>query len=308
MAGNCLSFFRTFTPKERIMKFLLSPLLPLLFLFLPCLSTAVEARDTAEPDSTGLPGDHFSLEGALELFKTSSSPEDFEKRLNMEDGHVNNLDLNEDGEVDYIRVVGHMEGDLQVLVLQVDVSASESQDIAVIEMERKGDDDVVLQIIGDEDVYGESVIMEPYEQYTVEPDAPRQTEPSRVVVNVWTWPAVRYMYAPGYTVWVSPWRWRAYPTWWRPWRPLRWTAWHVRVTPFRAHRYHVVTTHRVVRAHKVYAPRRTHSKVVKSKTTTVVKTRKGTVKKTTTTTKVKGPRGNTKVKQKTRVSGKKRGG
>ncbi len=290
------------------MKTLLSPFLPLLFLFLPGMSTVVAARDIVEPDSTGLPGDHFSLEGALELFKTSSSPEDFEKRLNQEDGHVNNLDLNEDGEVDYIRVVGHMEGDMQVLVLQVDVSAKESQDIAVIEMERQGEDDVVLQIIGDEDVYGESVIVEPYEQYTVEPDAPRQTEPSRVVVNVWTWPAVRYMYAPGYTVWVSPWRWRAYPTWWRPWRPLRWSAWHVRVTPFRAHRYHVVTNHRVVRAHKVYAPRRTHSTVVKSKTTTVVKTRKGTVKKTTTTTKVKGPRGNTKVKQKTKVTGKRRGG
>ncbi len=290
------------------MKTLLSLFIPLWFLFLPGMSTVVTARDTVEPDSTGLPGDHFSLEGALELFKTSSSPEDFEKRLNQEDGHVNNLDLNEDGEVDYIRVVGHMEGDMQVLVLQVDVSAKESQDIAVIEMERQGEDEVVLQIIGDEDVYGESVIVEPYEQYTVEPDAPRQTEPSRVVVNVWTWPAVRYMYAPGYTVWVSPWRWRAYPTWWRPWRPLRWSAWHVRVTPFRAHRYHVVTNHRVVRAHKVYVPRRTHSTVVKSKTTTVVKTRKGTVKKTTTTTKVKGPRGNTKVKQKTKVTGKRRGG
>lgn len=290
------------------MKTLLSLFIPLWFLFLPGMSTVVTARDTVEPDSTGLPGDHFSLEGALELFKTSSSPEDFEKRLNQEDGHVNNLDLNEDGEVDYIRVVGHMEGDMQVLVLQVDVSAKESQDIAVIEMERQGEDEVVLQIIGDEDIYGESVIVEPYEQYTVEPDAPRQTEPSRVVVNVWTWPAVRYMYAPGYTVWVSPWRWRAYPTWWRPWRPLRWSAWHVRVTPFRAHRYHVVTNHRVVRAHKVYVPRRTHSTVVKSKTTTVVKTRKGTVKKTTTTTKVKGPRGNTKVKQKTKVTGKRRGG
>ena len=34
--------------------------------------------------STGLPGDHFSLEGALELFKNSSSIEDFEKQLNLE--------------------------------------------------------------------------------------------------------------------------------------------------------------------------------------------------------------------------------
>ncbi len=31
------------------------------------------------PDSTGLLGDNFSLEGALEIFKNSDSPEDFEK-------------------------------------------------------------------------------------------------------------------------------------------------------------------------------------------------------------------------------------
>jgi len=265
------------------------------------------AQDAALPDSTGLPGDHFSLMGALELFKASSSPEDFEKRLNSEDSQVNNLDLNEDGEVDYVRVIGHMEGDLQVLVLQVPVSASESQDIAVIEMERQGPDEVILQIIGDEDVFGETTIVEPYEQYTVAPGEMRREEPSRVVVNVWAWPAVRFMYAPGYTVWVSPWRWRNYPGWWRPWRPLRWSAWHVRVSPFRNHRYHVVTTHRVVRAHNVYAPRRTHSTVVRSKTT-VVRTRQGAVKRTTTTTKVKGPRGQTRVKKNTRVTGRKRGG
>ena len=47
-------------------------------------------------DSTGLPGDHFSLEGALSLLKKSASLEDFEKKLNQEGGSVNNLDLNKD--------------------------------------------------------------------------------------------------------------------------------------------------------------------------------------------------------------------
>ena len=37
-----------------------------------------------EIDSTGLPGDHFSLDGALELFKNAESPEAFEKALNTE--------------------------------------------------------------------------------------------------------------------------------------------------------------------------------------------------------------------------------
>ena len=51
----------------------------------------------------GTAGDHFSLEGALELFKKSDSPEDFEKMLNKETNFVNNLDLNEDEEIDYIK-------------------------------------------------------------------------------------------------------------------------------------------------------------------------------------------------------------
>ena len=60
-------------------------------------------------DSTGWPGDHFSLEGALELFKKAESPEQFEKSLNSSDNYVNNLDLNEDGDTDYIRVVDHQD-------------------------------------------------------------------------------------------------------------------------------------------------------------------------------------------------------
>ena len=52
-----------------------------------------------------MPGDNFSLEGALELFKQAESPEHFEELLNKEDHQVNNLDLNEDGDIDYIRVI-----------------------------------------------------------------------------------------------------------------------------------------------------------------------------------------------------------
>ena len=47
------------------------------------LSVPVWAQDdVAAADSTGLPGDNFSLEGAIDLFKKAESPEDFEKLLN----------------------------------------------------------------------------------------------------------------------------------------------------------------------------------------------------------------------------------
>lgn len=259
------------------------------------LSFSLQAQEegSTSTDSTGLPGDNFSLEGAIELFKKAESPEDFEKLLNQEDNKVNNLDLNEDGEIDYIRVVDNMDSSVHAIILQVPLSESESQDIAVIEIEKQGDENAILQIIGDEDIYGEQVIVEPFEEENAnvkkgKGSGPPCIEPVRVVVNVWFWPCVRFVYRPTYVVWVSPWRWRYYPPYWRPWRPYPWHAYHVRVTPYHAH-CHVVTTHRVVHAHAVYAPRRTHSTVVHTRTTTTVTARKNyygttSARKTTTTT------------------------
>ncbi|MBL7792198.1 MAG: hypothetical protein JNK77_07735, partial [Saprospiraceae bacterium] len=129
------------------------------------------------PDSTGLPGDHFSLQGALELFKKAQSPEDFESLLNQEENHVNNLDLNGDGDIDYVRVIDNLEEDAHAIVLQAIVAKDEFQDIAVIEIEKDGDESAILQIIGDEDIYGENVIVEPFEEEDGDDGkGPRMTE------------------------------------------------------------------------------------------------------------------------------------
>ena len=233
-----------------------------------------------EQDSLGLPGDHFSLQGALDIFKNSSSLEDFEEKINKEDNYVNNLDLNEDGEIDYVRVEDNMDGDVHAIVLQVPVNEKESQDIAVIEIEKTGDESAILQIIGDEDLYGENYIVEPFEEEASSdgrgPNA--DYEVTRIVVNVWLWSPVRYVYAPGYRVYVSPWRWAVYPRWWKPWRPHPW-RWHwTRRAPYRIN-YRPVTVHRVKRAHVVYTPRRRSSVTVKTKTVS----RRTTVAKNTTT-------------------------
>lgn len=289
-------------------------------------ATTLRAQDTDSADSTGLPGDHFSLEGALELFKKAASPEDFEKLLNAENNNVNNLDLNEDGETDYIRVVDNMDGDVHAIVLQVPVSETESQDVAVIEIEKQGADQAILQILGDEDIFGKQVIVEPFDEEAKSngrggPSA--EYEMARVVVNVWLWPSVRYVYRPGYTVWVSPWRWSYYPSFWKPWRPRPWHTFYVGARPYRGY-YHPVTVHRVVRAHTVYVPRRTSSKVVHTKTTvikkspgrktavatqktTTVRGRNGNVQAQRKTTTVKGKNGNVKAKKSTTTVRKKRG-
>src|ERR1044071_10446998 len=131
----------------------------LLTIFL--LFFALITKAQSGTDSTGLPGDNFSLQGALQMFQKASSIEEFEKLINTEDNHVNNLDLNGDGDIDYVKVIDKSEKDVHAFVLQVPVSENENQDIAVIELEKTGDTTAVLQIVGDEDIYGEEVIVEP---------------------------------------------------------------------------------------------------------------------------------------------------
>ncbi len=258
------------------------------YFFLALLfSISLSAQNTVSADSTGFPGDGFSLEGALELFKKAKSPEGFEKALNSEDNAVNNLDLNEDGEVDYIRVVDNKNDKAHAIVLQVPLNDKESQDIAVIGIEEEGKERAVLQIIGDADVYGEETIVEPFDEET---ESDGNGGPSaddrivRIVVNVYFWPCVRFIYRPSYVVYVSPWRWHYYPTYWRPWRPKPWHVCHSRRVVYHRH-YHHTRTHRVVHAHKVYTPHRRTSAVVQTRTTTVKA--------------VKGPKGNTAVKKTT---------
>jgi hypothetical protein len=263
-----------------------------LILILSLVSGGYAFSQNAASDSTGLPGDNFSLEGALELFKKSESPEAFEKMLNAEDSKVNNLDLNGDGETDYIKVIDKQEANVHAFVLQAAVSENESQDIAVIEVEKTSDSDATLQIVGDEDIYGEQTIIEPLEE--VKSNA--GTQAKNVTVNVYAWPSVRYIYGPSYRVWVSPWGWRARPIWYHPWRPVRYHVFHPYHAPYR-HRYMIVHTHRTVHAHRIYAPARTTSVIVKTRHQAPVNHYRAS--RTTRTTTVTSPRGNAKATRKT---------
>lgn len=268
-----------------------------LLLIITCFNALVTSA-VAQADSTGMPGDHFSLQGALEMFKRASSPEEFEKLINTPDKNVNNLDLNGDGEVDYISVIDRTEKDVHAFILQVAVSETEKQDIAVIELEKTGDTTAVLQIIGDEDIFGDRVIVEASEEgdeMLDDKDSPGNGpsagyfESYRIVVNVFFWPSVRFVYRPAYVAWVSPWRWRHYPGWWRPWRPLAWHVFHPRCLPYHRH-YAIVHTHRVVIAHRFYSPYRVSSVTVRTRTTVARNNYR------VTRTRVTGPRGNTRIR------------
>ncbi len=287
-------------------------LLALIFVCIAANSKFANAQNSSESDSTGLPGDNFSLQGALEMFKKATSPEEFEKMINTENNHVNNLDLNGDGDIDYIRVIDNSKGDVHAFVLQVPVSESENQDIAVIELEKTSENNAELQIIGDEDIYGTQTIVEPIDES--EMNSNESLEPAKkggpnqwyteavdaaIVVNVWPWPCVRFTFGPVYRPWISPWRWRSYPGWWHPWRPLGWRVFH----PLHARYYRgygIASTHRVVRAHRVYAPHRVTSVTVTTRHAGPVNHYRVTRTKTTV-----GPKGHVKTTR-TTVRGRKR--
>jgi hypothetical protein len=207
-------------------------------------------------DRQEVPGDYFSLEGALQLFKQSASPEEFERLLNTPNSKVNNLDLNGDGEIDYIRVINRNEGNVHVFILQAVLSATDRQDVAVISLEKLSNGKAVLQITGDADVYGIETIIEPTEEVRVMAG----TSTSRTVVNVWAWPAVQYVYSPYYTVWVSPWHWHFRPVWWISWSPITYYEYYSYWQPYRRYYSHCYT-HRVVYAQHIYHPHRTSSPV-----------------------------------------------
>ena len=199
-----------------------------------------------EADSTGLTGDHLDLQAVMEAFKVAESPEDFEKRLNTENAHINNLDLDENGEVDYIRVIDAGDKVSHVLTLQVAVNEHESQDIATIELEETSKDVVEIQIVGDEDLYGANYII-----------VPESAGKSPAIVNVIMWPSVRFMWAPGYRLWVSPWRYRSYPAWFRPWKRRSWRVFHG--YNIRHHRYYRRIYKRAFTHAHIHHYHRTHS-------------------------------------------------
>src|SRR5215471_18054373 len=133
-------------------KWLILCLTSAMFLFgLPAFSQDDKTDSTV---SLGLAGDNLDLYAVLDLFQKSKTIEAFEKSLNDDKDRTNNLDLNLDKKVDFIKVVTKKDGNSYQFILRVDVSKTESQDVAVILLDKDKDGKVSLQIVGDEELYG----------------------------------------------------------------------------------------------------------------------------------------------------------
>lgn len=144
---------------------------------------------------TGKAGDQFDLSAVMHVIEKSSSPEDLEKSVNSKSTGINNLDLDEDGQTDYVKVTDRkIDESSHVLVLQVDISDDKTQDVAAIEIQKTGENEAYIQIIGDKDLYGNDYIVEPKSEEATAAFVVATTH----AVNVWSWPLVGFIYSPAY--------------------------------------------------------------------------------------------------------------
>jgi len=109
--------------------------------------------------------EHLDLEAVASIFGDSKDLEDFERQLNDPKIQISNLDLNEDTNVDYLRVVETAENDIHVIAIQAVLGKDQFQDVATIEVEKDSNEKTSIQVVGDIYVYGPNYIIEPVYRY-----------------------------------------------------------------------------------------------------------------------------------------------
>lgn len=209
----------------------------LAFLF----ATQIQAQDrtTVTANSTDI-SDNLDLKAVASIFGDSEDLADFERRLNDPKIQISNLDLNGDNQVDYLRVIETVENNTHLIIVQSVLERDVYQDVATIEVERDGNNNVQVQVVGDVYMYGSNYIYEPV--YVNSP----------IIFNVfWT-----NHYRPYY----SPWYWSYYPTYYSPWNPYPIYRYHRHVhNHINIHNhYNYVNTRRSSRAVAMYNTRRSN--------------------------------------------------
>ena len=103
---------------------------------------------------------YLDLNAVAAAFAESRSVQDFEQLLNSSRYLINNLDLNHDGWVDYLRIIETHRGYYHTLLIQACLAPGVFQDVATIVAERRSDV-LYTEVIGDRYIYGYNYIVRP---------------------------------------------------------------------------------------------------------------------------------------------------
>jgi len=162
----------------------------LVVLLITTTQCVAQNRISVEAQNTDI-SDNLDLQAVASIFGESKDLQDFEMRLNDYDSQISNLDLNNDGEVDYLRVIESSENNVHVVVIQAVLDRDVYQDVATIVVERNRNRRTYVQIIGDPYMYGDNYIIEP--------------------VYVYTPSIFSFFWGRNYYRWNSPYYWGYYP-------------------------------------------------------------------------------------------------
>ena len=195
-------------------------------LFMVPYSAMADETVTVTATSSDI-SENLDLKTVATLFGQAKDLEQFEALLNNPDSAFSNLDLNGDGEVDYLRVIETADDNRHLVVIQAVLAKDIYQDVASIFVEKDANNQVTVQVIGDEYIYGADYIIEPV--YIYQP-----------VIYDWFW-------GPSWVCWHSPYYWGYWPGWWRPyycidpflyWDHCYWHHYHHPICSYRTGHHH----------------------------------------------------------------------
>ena len=142
---------------------------------------------------------YLDLNAVAAAFAESHSVREFEEILNSSRYMINNLDLNRDGWIDYLRVIETSRGYYHTLLIQACLAPSVFQDVATLIAERRADA-LYVEVVGDRYLYGYNYIVRP--------------------VFIKRPPLYDSYGHPRYTAWVSPYYYGYFPSYYTQPKPI----------------------------------------------------------------------------------------
>jgi len=164
--------------------------------------------------------EYLDLEAVASVFSFSNDYQDFERRLNDEENNISNLDMNNDGYIDYLRVFKYTDNGYHIIMIQAVLGENYYQDVATMIIDPNRSYRRAVQIIGEPSLYGSNYIIEP--EYRWEPPILRWMKYTRT-----------YRYS-------SPYYWNYYPRYYtfRACVPMTSYYRHIRNNYYHHHRYY----------------------------------------------------------------------
>ena len=137
---------------------------------------------------------YLDLNAVAAAFAESNSVQEFERILNSSRYMINNLDLNHDGWIDYLRVIETSRGYYHTLLIQACLAPGVFQDVATLIAERRADV-LMVEVVGDAYLYGYNYIDIVRPVFVKRP--PMWDVYGRPTYNPWSSP-YHYSYLPSY--------------------------------------------------------------------------------------------------------------